>query len=308
MPDRLRFVYHLGVHKTGSTLLQHNLHRNARALAAQGVRCVNTAWPKGLERARHRLRRLQNPARGQGSEDILASLNGRFVKQARAVGAHTVLVSEENFLGNPIHRELEWGHAPARFYPQAGPCLRALIYGIDPADVTVVLYTRRLPGLLRGHYSEALRALATADSYDTFLSRTDIEGFRFDDLVGRLEAAAPGIRVVLRPFEAIRGGGTAFVADFLEVCGVDPDALEIDGGQVNPGVDAAQAEALRALGARRAAGEEPKPLRKEARRILETPADPDTPIAVPERHRARIAGAMRGDVSERLTAALTAAE
>lgn len=308
MPDRLRFIYHLGVHKTGSTLLQHNLHLNRAGLADQGIRCVNTAWPDGLERMRKRLRRIQNPQRPLGSEDILRTLNNRLIKQAEAMGAHTMLVSEENFLGNPIHRELDWGEEPARFYPRAADCLRALLYGIDPEDVTVLLYTRRLPGLLRGNYTEALRAAATGDSFETFLDRTDIESFRFDDLVARLKAAVPGVTIKLRPFESIRNGGAAFVAEFLRHCGADPDGLEIDAAKINPGIDAHQAETLRALGAERLAGAEARPLRRKAHEIQEEPPDPDAPLRLPERFADRVAAAMRGDLSEQLGDAREPAE
>jgi len=297
MPEPLRFVYHLGVHKTGTSLLQHNLARNGAEIAAQGVWCLNTAWPNGLERVRHRLRRVQNQNRMALAEDAMASLNERLIRQAEAAGAHSILVSEENFLGNPIHRELEWRPEPARFCPRSVACLKTLTWGIPQDRIRIILYTRELDGLLRGHYSEALRALRTGDSFGEFLDRVDLDDFRFDRLLDRIRAAVPGAEIVLRRFETISDGPAAFVRDFMRLCHIGPDPLRMHTGGVNPSLDADQAEQLRWIYWQLQSSDKPRRLRRRAMEVIRAPADRRAPILVPPTHRARINAAMAGDLS-----------
>ncbi len=292
----MRWVIHLGVHKTGSTLLQENLAANADALLAQGLYAANGLWPTGVVRARWRLRHFQSP----GMEDIdaekIAGLLGRMRRKARNAGAEGVILSEENFLGVPIHRELKWGRKVASFYPLAERCLGALLHGLPPANVRLVLYTRRLDAMLRGHYTEALRHLGTTDTYEEFLARTDIETFRFDLLLARLRRVAPDVDYVVRPFESIRDGADGFVADFMRICGADPAQLSISADRVNHGFDADQAEEVRRISVQ-LHDDYPKPreLRRRVDEIAATPPDPARKMVIPARFAERVAAVMRDD-------------
>lgn len=296
----MKIVYHLGVHKTGTTLLQRNMERNAQALRDQGVYCVNAEWPDAIKKLRRRMRRLQNPDLSAPQHELAETLNRRMLRRAEAAGATTLLLSEENFIGNPIHFEQQWRKEPAKFYPAAADCVRALTFGFPDSDITVILYTRALEGLLKGHYSEALRALEAVEDFDGFLDRTDIASFRFDDLLARMKAVLPGAAFEVKPFEAIRAGAEAFVTDFFAGIGVDASGFEVIADKVNPGITAWQADQLVALARRLKAGEAIPRLARKLRRIYEDASAPDDPIALPERHRGAIRKAMQGDLSERL--------
>ena len=300
----MKIVYHLGVHKTGTTLLQQNMVRNSQALREQGVYCVNGEWPDGIKKLRRRMRRLQNPDLATPQHELAETLNKRMLRRAEAAGAKTLLLSEENFIGNPIHFEQQWHKEPARFYPAAATCLKALTFGFAPADITVILYSRAQEGLLKGHYSEALRALEADEDFGGFLDRTDIGSFRFDDLLARMQAVLPGAQFEVKPFEAIKGGAERFVADFFARIGVDASGLDVIAEKVNPGITGWQADRLVELARRQKAGEVIPRLARKLRNIFEDDTTPKDPIAVPKRHEAAIRNVMSGDLSERLLSQL----
>ena len=300
----MRFIYHLGVHKTGTTLLQQNLERNSALLRDQGVYCVNGEWADGVKKLRRRMRRLQNPSLATPRHELAETLNKRIRRRAEAAGADTVLISEENFIGNPVHFEQQWRDEPARFYPAAADCLKALTFGIAPQDITVILYTRAQEGLLKGHYSEALRALEALTDFGGFLDRTNIASFRFDDLLARMQAALPAARFELKPFEAIKGGAEAFLSDFFALIDVNAARFDLIAEKVNPGITAWQAQRLVELARVQKAGEAIPRLARKLRAVFDDEAAPRDPITVPERHKDAIRAAMSGDLSERLLSEL----
>ena len=101
----MRIVFHLGVHKTASTLIQRTLAMNAEALRARGVFYVNTEMPFVITRQRYALRKLQTPWRNPPPKDALSNLNAKILRKAERAGAHTVLMSEENRIGHPLYTE-----------------------------------------------------------------------------------------------------------------------------------------------------------------------------------------------------------
>ncbi len=296
----MRFLYHLGVHKTGTTLLQNNFAANARALLDQGVYYLNALWPDGLRRIRRRLRRVQYiHAHGDvlPGDNGMGQVNGRIVRRAVAAGARAVLISEENLLGATMHRQMSWGKARAQLCPAAEVCAQVLTAGLKTADMKVLIYTRSLDGLLRGFYSEALRDLATDRGFAEFLEQVDIPACRFDALLRRVRSALPEAEVSVRPFEEIRNGADGFVRGAAAELGIDPAPLAVSPDRVHAGVDRDQAEELRQLAARKA--------RYRASRVLARPANPNLPIELPEQYRAQIDQTMRGDLSETLIRGLS---
>lgn len=301
----MKVVYHLGVHKTGTTLLQQSLAVNTGQLRDHGVYFLNAEWPDGLKRLRRRMRGLQKHLNDgvptEGDVARLGELNGRLLRRASASGAKLLLISEENLLGVTVHRELAWGNDPARFYPSAGENLAGLTTGLSPGDITAILYTRSLDSLLLGFYSEAVRHLETAEDYAGFLDRVDIPSFRFDDLLARLQASRPCIDIRVKPFEAIRAGVAAFVGDLLSECGVHPDGIEVPSEKVHKGLDTRQIEVLRELAVRKAAGETGRQFNKQHKAALALPGEGSRP-RLADRHVALVRSAMAGDIAERLAA------
>jgi len=298
MPDNLKFIYHLGVHKTGTTFLQKHLVSNKEALLDQGVWTLNGMNPDWVVTVRDRLRRIQNPQRRAPENLGKASTAKRLIAKARALGVHSVVLSEENLIGVPIHRELGWSEGKVGFYPRAEICLKALTYGIDPSQVRVIIYTRQLPGLLSGHYSEALRAMATGDKFDAFLDKTRLEEFRFDLLGHRLQRALPGAEFVFRSYESVRFGAPFFVHSFFKLCGAtDMDTIDVRVSKVRPGLDMDQARKLRGLYRQLEAGGNASRLRARAKKVMAMPGDRAKPLRIPKTHVDRVEAAMRGDLS-----------
>ena len=52
----MQYIYHLGAHKTASSLLQRNLVENLDEIRAQGVFYVNAELPWAIKRQRNIIR------------------------------------------------------------------------------------------------------------------------------------------------------------------------------------------------------------------------------------------------------------
>lgn len=279
----LNYVIHIGVHKTGTTLIQRNLEENLAALRAQGVYYLNQEAPEVLSKQWHLLRRVQNEHRFPLAKNALAKFNRAVAEAAQVAGAHTVLMSEENYVGVLPHHQMEWSDGPVQFYPHAGPCLQALTFGIDPRAIRFVMYTRDQASVLRGHYVEGLRLTRMPLTFEQFLDRVDLQTYRFDDLYARVKYARKRSEFVVKPFESIQYGARAFLEDFYATCGLDPARLSIRPEVVYATIDADQAEFLRVLSKEwEASGRDPK-YRRLAKIVTEQSADPRKPIEIPQR-------------------------
>lgn len=291
----LNYVIHLGVHKTGSTLIQRNLAQNVAALRKQGVYYLNQEAPEVLAKQWHLLRRVQNQNRFPLAKNGLAKFNKAVAEAARTVGAHTILMSEENYIGVLPHHQMEWSDDPVQFYPHAGACLQALTFGIDPRAIRFVMYTRDQASVLRGHYVEGLRLTRMPLTFSEFLERLDLPSYRFDDLYARVKYARKRSEFVVKPFETIQYGARAFLEDFYATCGLDPTRLSIRPDVVRATIDADQAEFLRVLSKEwEASGRDPK-YRRLAKIVTEQPADPRKPIEIPETYRVAVEALSQAD-------------
>ena len=83
----MKLIVHMGLHKTGSTWLQHLLNRNSRVLGARGIHYQEQpGYP-----AHHQVAWAALAGNGQPLADMLAS--------AREAGRHTVIFSSEDLEG-----------------------------------------------------------------------------------------------------------------------------------------------------------------------------------------------------------------
>lgn len=301
MPD---YVIHIGVHKTASSLLQKNLLANLEGLRRQGFWFLSgeNDW---LKRAHLRcLRKMQRGTYDEATEGRFQQLSANLKRSARQSGAHTVLMSEENYIGIPLHRQMTWFGGQARFYPNAADCLKHLTTDLPPKRMRFVLYQRDAADLLRGHYMEGLRVLRFKHSFKEFLDRVDIASFRFDQLLERLRAAVPDAEFVVKPFEPIKSNPDRFIRDFLVTCGVDPTEFVIDPSVERSSVDARQAEQLRQMA--QACDTVPsRRLRLRAAKVFDTASDKTNPVVIPPEYHDRLALLSQVDaVSDDLVSAL----
>lgn len=132
-------ILHLGAHRTASTSFQTYLRQNAAALAAQGV----VSW--GPRETRNGLFHGIWPAPGEGlDERDSRRAAGRIALALSAVrrgGARSLIVSDENFLGNPraLIRD-------AQLYPAAGERL-ARLHGAFGGQISRLVLSIRSPDL-----------------------------------------------------------------------------------------------------------------------------------------------------------------
>ena len=86
----MKLILHIGTHKTGTTALQQFLHANRGALAARGFHYATP--PHGLPHSNV----IANALNVGESLSVKAFLT-KHTQMARRHGAHTLLVSAENF-------------------------------------------------------------------------------------------------------------------------------------------------------------------------------------------------------------------
>lgn len=121
----MRFVIHAGVHKTGTSTLQHFLSDNAAVLLTLG-----SYYPVGFFRPWTRQHSALAPALRRDDADLVRSFFDHCLEFGVAHGAHTTIVSGEEL--GALH--------PSRLHR-----LRDAILATDPrARIDIVLYYRNL--------------------------------------------------------------------------------------------------------------------------------------------------------------------
>lgn len=278
----MRLIFHLGVHKTGSTLIQENLSENVPALRAQGFYYANVEMPRVILRQRRHLRALQYVDRETPVPDALVPVNAALREAAASAGAHTILISEENRIGLPLYDEVRLAKDRLQFYPLAHTCLSAVLRGLEMLETRLILYHRRFESLLPSLYSEALRNLSTELTFDDFLKQVDFESLDYEALYGRIRRGAAHAELVTVPFEALKFGAEAHLRDFFVRCGIETEELRLSTQIVREGVDSSKAEALRRLAGRARAEGMRREIARARRRVLARPNDPSLRIEMPE--------------------------
>jgi hypothetical protein len=86
----VRLIIHIGTHKTGTTALQQFLHANREPLAASGFHYATP--PHGIQHSN-----LVANALNVGESRVVRAFLTKHLEVARRRGAHTILVSAENF-------------------------------------------------------------------------------------------------------------------------------------------------------------------------------------------------------------------
>jgi hypothetical protein len=216
-PEGLRFVFHIGAGKTGTSSIQFTLRHGAEALKRHG------AWYLGLihEHAPARLFPWQvaggvdqfHQLDQETGEAQLDQVLARTVDWAREEGLHTLVWSSESFFDR---------HAKA-----IPPLQRLASQGVD---VRIVAYVRRHDSWARSAYAQW--AIKHKTNLGPVLPFGDWVARRkplFAPTVATFEAAFPG-RVQVRNLDA---AGDA-VADFLDITGLGGVPLHFIRENVTP--------------------------------------------------------------------------
>jgi len=215
-----RLVLHIGVHRTGTTAIQRHLHRNRKALRAQGVH-----YAFDTENHTSLARELQ------GSDADADRLVDRIVADADAAGQPVTVISGEDLCRIP------WVNRLAR--------LR------EHFEVQVICYLRRQDGWLESWYNQHVRWPWELDSStltpDEFLAdRRHYHWIRYDDLLMRWSEVFGDDALTVRVFEEVVRAGS-LTADLCRQIGIDPARLDPVDRPENASVSPRATEILRHL-------------------------------------------------------------
>ena len=282
----MRYVYHLGAHKTGSTLIQKNLSLNLEALRAQGIWYVNEEMPKAISKQRKILRQFRTPGTTAPDPDALAGVNRRIQTRANRANAHTVLLSEENRLGPPIHQELLWGLPRPSFYPEAAACLKYVTFGQPTGGMKFFLFSREPSSFALSLFSEAVRMGQTELDIDAFFEQVDYASIDFQKLASDLRTVDSAITVSMTPFERFRGDAEGLLCHAFEEMGIDTTECHFDVERTRTRLDRSQIDALLKL----QRDKEIRPILRQKRRqkILDRSPDDNNAVQLPHWVRDRL--------------------
>lgn len=203
--SRCQVVYHLGAHKTGSSLLQKYLRdnpdvlrRNRLAYLGRGEMNDLVGWGKRL---------LTHPEWLESRiEELLAPRRVR-----------TLVTSHENTLGPPLKP------GTAHLYPRGPEIVAQLARVLAERPSRVLLYIRPQDEFLESYYLQRIHQGDTR-SFDDWLGELDLERLSWQPVVDALVEGFGSDRVEIVDFGTIREGQNAFIADFMRR--VDP-AIEV---------------------------------------------------------------------------------
>lgn len=275
----MQYIYHLGAHKTASSLLQRNLVENLDELRAQGVYYVNAELPRAIKRQRNIIQKLHAP--DTEPPGLPRRLNRRITKAAEQAGARIVLQSDSASLGPAMHEALANGVVHPGFYPQAEQCLHTLTVDRPPEDVRFLLYSRTPETYLTSLYSDMIRQGWSNVDIDTFCQSLDLASLDFDALKTRIEGMRPGFRVISRQYERIKLGADTFISTFMRDIGLDAKYVQPVRPAHVPDLDAAQVEALRHVSFGDTS-RNPRHVKRLRNRILKQAPNPADPLTLPD--------------------------
>ncbi len=277
----MKYVIHLGVHRTATALLQHNLSRNLDALRAQGVFYVNDEMPRILVRHFRMILRRHKPGATPQDRTVFAAVNAQVTQAAQAAGARTVLISDEHRLGPTMTQGLLWNQPNPAFYPQALSNLDHAQAGLPLEDTRLLLYTRNAESYLTSLYSDAVRQGHTTLTLDRFCRAVNFNSIDFGALEQTLGTLHPGLEVRSRQFERIKLGPETYLRSFLRDIGLDPKPFTLYPARPRPQLDAVQVEALlhiMAGGQSRRAGM----IRQLREQVIQGAPNPLAPLVLPD--------------------------
>ena len=219
---------HAGIHKTGSTAIQHTLARLVPDLAAHGI-----ALPYFGDRGHwhHALAGFaSNPARA-------AEAWGKLARRVARTDAQRIVLSSEHFIGaDPV-------------------ALQAALTRLGPAQVQIHIYLRPHVALFTSLYLQRVKAgVVTASPLDLAEPYATAREFDYVPALARFTETFGADAVRLREFDPTGFTGGNLIADLWDFLDLPADLLETatEGGDVvvNPTPTAEHALLLLALAGR----------------------------------------------------------
>jgi hypothetical protein len=205
-----RMTFHIGAHKTGTSVLQSVLAANRQRLRDRRVVYLGRPLLDGF---------AKNAADRDPHSGPLAV---RLAEVAARGDTDVVIGSCENVIGPPFTRD------STALYPLAGSRARALRAVLDTYDATIVVSIRPQSEFLESYYLQTINQ----GGYDTFgqwLGRRDLEQLSWLPVLDAIRTGFAGKPVRVLDFRLLRDRGPqAYLDEFLGLCGTGT-GIEISG-------------------------------------------------------------------------------
>jgi hypothetical protein len=204
-----RVVYHVGAHKTGTSLVQSYLADNRRPLRKQNV----TYLTRGT---------LENWVRGlDGGSDDPGELNRRLDEAFLRRPEGIVLASYENTLGPPFSSKR------AGLYPRAPERAAALHELLANHSTKILFGIRPQSGFVESFYIQTVQQ-GGHQTFAEWFDNLDLDELSWRPIVDTLVSTFGRDAVEVIDFNLIRNGALAYLRGFLDR--VDPN-VELDGSE-----------------------------------------------------------------------------
>lgn len=190
-------VYHVGAHKTGTSLLQKYMRDNVAVLR------------------RHRIHYISRGAMNDyvGWGDRVLSDPRPLARKIRTTllvpWFTTVIASHENTLGRPLRRR------GAHLYPRAPEIIEALGRVLAPYHARIVFSIRPQDQFLESYYLQSIHE-GRHQSFEEWYAKIDVDALSWRPVVDALHHEFGREHVDVVDFRTIADGQQAYIADFFK--------------------------------------------------------------------------------------------
>lgn len=200
-------AFHVGAHKTGTSVVQSYLRDNSRRLQRQHLYYVH--------------RSAMNEYVGWGDKLLAdtAPLSRKLQQVLRIPWFRVVIASHENTLGRPFTAD-----APG-LYPHATAVIPALHRALTPFRSKVFLSIRPQVEFVESYYLQLIHQ-GGSQTFDEWVAGVDLEALSWRPIVDALREAFGPEQVEILDFRQVQRDQQAYLRDFFRR--IDP-ALSVDG-------------------------------------------------------------------------------
>lgn len=213
-----KITMHLGMHKTGTTMLQKALSDVQQRLDQGSIILSQPNDPRlGWRDLRSELLRLgpkYSPAKTLRVRALLQAL----IEEAAATGIRHIVISDENLCGPPPMPSRR-ANKRAFLYPFLLEQIRTFREAIPFADLDIVFSVREQDSFIESLYLDGLKHLRYDLDINEYLNLLDLDSFFIGRRIDEIKAAVD-CGIFILHHEKLKHRPLDFVAEFLEHCGI----------------------------------------------------------------------------------------
>lgn len=217
-----QFIIHIGRHKSGTSALQHCLHRSADGLEEFGA-----LYPRKCK---------SEPAHHRIASYFIENLKGRRFSRSEALNSVAILKEEVSGFDGPVILSSE-------AFQDCDPARLTELF--PPERTHIVVYLREQFAYAQSAYSQSVHARKQTRTFEEFLDQFDPAYDRFLD---RWQTRFNPDRISVRVYDRALLVKGDIVEDFFSICGLPPElAVRPKRSDVNPSIGGALLEFKREI-------------------------------------------------------------